>query len=81
MKEQKGGDVLIYLVGNKIDLSDQRQITSEEGKNLANELELIHFEVSAKSGQNVNTFFQIITKTLAGKEINIADDLDQSRQS
>ena len=41
------------LVGNKCDLVDDREVTTEEGQQLAKEIGSIFFETSAKSGQNV----------------------------
>ena len=40
------------LCGNKIDL--QREVSTEEGKKLAEKEKMLFFEVSAKSGTNVN---------------------------
>ena len=45
-------NVLLVLCGNKIDL--QREVSTEEGKNLAEKEKMLFFEVSAKSGTNVN---------------------------
>lgn len=47
----------IILCGNKIDLNDKRVVSFEEGKNLANEKNIIFEEVSAKDGQNFNELF------------------------
>ena len=41
------------LVGNKTDLQDKRQVTSEEGEKKAKELNVMFIETSAKSGFNV----------------------------
>jgi len=54
------------LIGNKLDLNDQRVVTSEEGTNLAKEINASDFiETSAKYGENVekafkNLVFQIL---------------------
>ena len=47
-------DTRIMLVGNKCDLSNERKVTEEEGKKLADEFGLLFFETSAKTGYNVN---------------------------
>ena len=44
----------IVLFGNKADLKDQWEITSEEAKKYAEENKLIYFETSAKTKQGIN---------------------------
>lgn len=44
----------ITLVGNKSDLSKTRAVTKEEGEKFANEHGLLFFEVSARTGLNVD---------------------------
>lgn len=41
------------LVGNKTDLSDKRQVSTEEGERKAKELNVMFIETSAKAGYNV----------------------------
>lgn len=50
----------IVLVGNKIDLKDQRAVTHEEGKALASELKCSFIETSALTGENINEAFQML---------------------
>lgn len=50
------------LVGNKSDLETKRQVTFEEGKELADSLGIKFIEASAKSNTNVDKAFM----TLAG---------------
>eukprot|EP01099_Mayorella_cantabrigiensis_P007143 TRINITY_DN6201_c0_g1_i1.p1 TRINITY_DN6201_c0_g1~~TRINITY_DN6201_c0_g1_i1.p1 ORF type:complete len:181 (-),score=34.36 TRINITY_DN6201_c0_g1_i1:19-561(-) len=45
------------LCGNKSDLESQRQVTKEEGRNLAKFLGCPFFETSARSGANVDEMF------------------------
>ena len=66
----KGGDSpLMYLVGNKIDLIEQRVVSDEEGKSLANDLNMKYFGVSAKTGENVDILFNDIVNSLIKKFI------------
>lgn len=53
MRTERGSDVIIMLVGNKTDLSDKRQVSTEEGDRKAKELNVMFIETSAKAGYNV----------------------------
>jgi len=64
------GDPKLFILGNKIDLGNERQVTSEEGKILAGRYEAEFFEVSALSGENVIEVFTSIGKKL----FNLRDD-------
>ncbi len=49
----------IMLVGNKIDLTDEIKINTEDGQRLKTRIKAINFyETSAKTGHNVNTIFE-----------------------
>mmetsp|Transcript_26252 Transcript_26252/g.29226 ORF Transcript_26252/g.29226 Transcript_26252/m.29226 type:complete len:104 (+) Transcript_26252:314-625(+) len=51
----------IVLVGNKIDLDEDRQVTTEEGKELARKHECAFFEASAKTRVNVEEqFYELV---------------------
>lgn len=58
---------LLYLVGNKADLVDQRKITEAEGVAVAESLgsNVTYYETSAKTGQNIAELFADIADTLA----------------
>jgi len=66
MKEIKSStseDLEIILVGNKIDLLNNRQVTTEQGQMLADSYNIRFIETSAKTGENIkNAFEQIFTK-------------------
>lgn len=49
-----------FIIGNKNDLTDQREITKEEIDKLKEKLNLEYFETSAKTGNNVKLVFQKI---------------------
>jgi len=58
-------NVEIILIGNKSDLQD-RQVTFEEGKQLATNLNLPFLEVSAKNRTNVDETFKRLINKLRG---------------
>ena len=60
-------NILICLIGNKIDLEDKREVTFEEGENFAKENNLLFFETSAKNGNNINEIFLESAKILMNK--------------
>ncbi len=53
MRTERGSDVIIMLVGNKTDLGEKRQVSTEEGEQKAKELNVMFIETSAKAGHNV----------------------------
>ena len=61
------------LIGNKIDLSDQRAVSAEDGKKLADEVKASDYiETSAKLNQNVETAFKnLIVRILRNHGENI----------
>lgn len=48
------------IVGNKTDLEIQRQVTAEQGKALAKELNCAFVETSARHNQNVSKAFELL---------------------
>jgi len=60
LKSTADKNLTIIIVGNKTDLEDQRQVTSEEGQNKANELESAFIETSAASGSNLDKAFEMM---------------------
>ncbi len=46
------------LVGNKIDLEDQRQVSFDEGRELAEANKMQYFETSAKLDKNVHELIE-----------------------
>jgi small GTP-binding protein len=66
-KNQSPKTIFMVLVGNKCDLEDKRQVSYEEGKELADKNELLFFESSAKDGINVDEIFENSAKEIAKK--------------
>ncbi|KAG5453210.1 hypothetical protein CRM22_005331 [Opisthorchis felineus] len=50
-------NTVVFLIGNKADLEEQRDVSYEEAKQLADENDLMFLECSAKSGTNVDDVF------------------------
>ena len=56
IKRESGANTHIILVGNKDDL-ENREVTEEEGKELAEKYDLKFFETSALNGHNIEEVF------------------------
>ncbi|XP_055693985.1 ras-related protein Rab6 isoform X1 [Lutzomyia longipalpis] len=68
VRTERGSDVIIMLVGNKTDLSDKRQVSTEEGDRKAKELNVMFIETSAKAGYNVKQLFRRVAAALPGMD-------------
>ncbi|KAK0548890.1 GTPase Ryh1 [Tilletia horrida] len=65
---ERGNDVIIVLVGNKTDLNEKREVTTDEGEKRAKEFNGMFIETSAKAGHNVKTLFKKIALALPGMD-------------
>ncbi|KAK7307741.1 hypothetical protein VNO77_41067 [Canavalia gladiata] len=68
VRSERGSDVIIVLVGNKTDLVDKRQVSTEEGEAKSRELNVMFIEASAKAGFNIKALFRKIAAALPGME-------------
>ena len=64
IKEEAVSNVIIYLVGNKIDMEEERKVKTEEGKKLADEYNCPFNETSAKEDININETFEDIAERI-----------------
>ena len=58
--------MLLILAGNKTDLDHHRQVSTAEGQEYAEKMNLLFFETSAKSGANIKSLFNELAKKLTG---------------
>ena len=62
--------VLRILVGNKSDLDHKRQISYDNGKELAEKYGIMFMETSAKETVNIDNLFESATKSFLGKQVS-----------
>ena len=68
IKEEANPNVIIYLVGNKIDLPKEKRVVKiEAGQKIADEFSLSFKEASAKNGDNVNQIFEELVEQIDEK--------------
>ncbi|KAK8881080.1 hypothetical protein M9Y10_003808 [Tritrichomonas musculus] len=67
MKHQTDEMPKLFVIGNKMDLVDERVITTEQGEEVAKELNAIYCEVSAKSGRGIEELFVNVAEESAKK--------------
>lgn len=75
-------DVVIVLIGNKSDLANKRQVSKEEAEEFAKKCNMAYFEVSARTGENVqeaiSACVELIEKNLNTNDFqpNVTDSID-----
>jgi len=81
IKEQKGENFPVVLIGNKCDLNEEREVDKEEGENEAKKNGFLFFETSSKDGTNVEeATIALISKVIELKKNQNTekDDTDQN---
>ena len=70
-------NLFIFLVGNKSDLEENREVSLEEANEFAKSKKLPYMEVSAKSGKNVKELFE---KTIKGAMIKLMNKNEENNK-
>ena len=73
-KDLKKEDAIFVLVGNKIDLETNRQVSIKEAEEFAKQNDFLFFEVSAKTGVNVHELFNNNIFPAMAKQFNTVGD-------
>ncbi|CAH0564708.1 unnamed protein product [Brassicogethes aeneus] len=74
VRRERGDEVIIILVGNKIDLESIREVPRELGEEKAEELHTLFIETSAKIGYNIKQLFRRIGEALPDREDNFVQN-------
>lgn len=75
-KDLKREDAIFVLVGNKVDLAEQRKVSEKEGENFAKDKGFLFMEVSAKTGKNVVELFHENIYPQMAQKFDIRGDSD-----
>ncbi|XP_070811172.1 ras-related protein Rab-26 [Pituophis catenifer annectens] len=67
-------DVVLMLLGNKVDSTQDRVVKREDGEKLAKEYGVPFMETSAKSGLNVDLAFMAIAKELKHRSMKLPNE-------
>ncbi|XP_048877095.1 EF-hand calcium-binding domain-containing protein 4B-like isoform X2 [Brienomyrus brachyistius] len=68
VQDSAGGDIPIMLLGNKVDMESVREVPVQVGEKLAKDSQLIFYECSAFSGQNVTEAMLHLARVLKEQE-------------
>ncbi len=70
VEKHASDNVSRILVGNKNDLTDARQVTTDEGKELSDNYNIRFMETSAKESANVEEAFTLMTKEIKSRVVH-----------
>jgi len=76
-------NLFIYLIGNKNDLEERREVDFEEANKFAKEKNIPYIEVSAKTGNNIKKLFDemikgTLTKIITFEKNNLSNSINLS---
>ncbi|XP_019738730.1 ras and EF-hand domain-containing protein homolog isoform X2 [Hippocampus comes] len=73
VKEAAGEGVQILVLGNKMDMDGDRQVSFKEAEQLAQESKVMFYEVSAYTGKNVTESLTHLARVLMEQEDRVRD--------
>ena len=80
-KDLKREDAIFVLVGNKIDLDDKRVVQTKDAEEFAREKGFLFYEVSAKTGEQVQELFETQIFPEMARKYHIEDDEDEGGEN
>ena len=69
--EHADTNICKLMVGNKIDLEDERKISKKEAEELAAQYQMKYFEASAKQNIGITLFFETLMTQVYKKRFDI----------
>ncbi|XP_068611338.1 EF-hand calcium-binding domain-containing protein 4B [Brachionichthys hirsutus] len=73
VQDAAGKGIQILLLGNKMDIDGDRQVSFKEAEQLAHENKVMFFEVSAYTGKNVTKSLKHLARVLMEQEDRVRD--------
>ena len=64
----------IVLIGNKIDLKEEREISEDDGKKIAKEYNMNYYETSAKENIGINELMKDLIKDILNSRLKIKNE-------
>ena len=74
-------DCVVVAVGNKIDLVDERQISTKEARTHFEAMNppVPYFETSAKTGEGVNELFDAVARKLIARNVDAVNNENKNK--
>ena len=80
-KDLKREDAIFVLVGNKIDLEENRVVSKKEAEDFATEKGFLFYEVSAKTGEQIEELFNTRIFPEMARKYNIGDEEEEAGEN
>lgn len=74
VRNERGSDAVIVIIGNKVDKTDERAVTKENASSKAAQFSAIYAETSAKTGMNIKELFRDIAKALTKENTPVTEE-------
>lgn len=78
VRESRGQDAMIFLIGNKSDIGE-REVAKKELEDYAEKHGYPYIEVSAKNGSNIHLLFRKIAEKLIEGKSGVGKDTESSK--
>ena len=80
VRESRGHDAMIFLVGNKSDIAE-REVSKKELEEYAEKNRYPYIEVSAKNGNNIHLLFRKISEKLIEGKTGVVKERETSTKA
>ena len=81
LKQQCGPNLIISIVGNKVDLESEREVDRKVVLDYANANDLLHIETSSKANINISVLFEEVAKLLVEGRSDSGDMIGNGRNA